>query len=105
MAPGDSCPASCCEGHLYQLERPNVKIYSTGQLLISAMKYERLMLRCSDCFKRCTEFVLPVRINSEPSGGVALGQYAARNSASVKTGGFTSPGMADTKPTATCHAP
>ena len=52
MAPGDPCPESGCEGHLHQLERPNVKIYLTGQPLISATKYERPVLRCSDCFKR-----------------------------------------------------
>jgi len=52
MAPGDSCPESGCEGHLHQLEQPNVKIYLTGQPLISATKYERPVLRCSDCFKR-----------------------------------------------------
>ena len=52
MALGDLCPESGCEGHLHQLERPNVKIYLTGQPLISATKYERSVLRCSDCFKR-----------------------------------------------------
>src|SRR5262249_55806472 len=52
MAPGDPCPESGCEGHLHQLEQPNVKIYLTGQPLISATKYERPVLRCSDCFKR-----------------------------------------------------
>ena len=52
MGPGDPCPESGCEGHLHQLERPNVKIYLTGQPLISATKYERPVLRCSDCFKR-----------------------------------------------------
>jgi hypothetical protein len=52
MAPGDPCLESGCEGHLHQLERPNVKIYLTGQPLISATKYERPVLRCSDCFKR-----------------------------------------------------
>src|SRR5262249_24918540 len=51
MAPGDPCPESGCEGHLHQLEQPNVKIYLTGQPLISATKYERRVLRCSDCFK------------------------------------------------------
>ena len=51
MAPGDPCPESGCEGHLHQLEQPNVKIYLTGQPLITATKYERLVLRCSDCFK------------------------------------------------------
>jgi len=30
MAPGDPCPESGCEGHLHQLEQPNVKIYLTG---------------------------------------------------------------------------
>jgi len=35
MAPGDPCPESGCEGHLHQLEQPNVKIYLTGQPLIS----------------------------------------------------------------------
>jgi transposase len=52
MAPGDPCPESGCEGHLHQLEQPNVKIYLTGLPLISATKYERPVLRCSDCFKR-----------------------------------------------------
>jgi hypothetical protein len=52
MTPGDPCPESGCEGHLHQLEQPNVKIYLTGQPLISATKYERSVLRCSDCFKR-----------------------------------------------------
>src|SRR5262245_33283389 len=52
VAPGDPCPESGCEGHLHQLEQPNVKIYLTGQPLISATKYERRVLRCSDCFKR-----------------------------------------------------
>jgi hypothetical protein len=52
MAPGDPCPESGCEGHLHQLGQPNVKIYLTGQPLISATKYERPVLRCSDCFKR-----------------------------------------------------
>ncbi|HKQ91549.1 MAG TPA: IS66 family transposase [Blastocatellia bacterium] len=52
MAPGDPCPESDCEGNLHQLEQPNVKIYLMGQPLISATKYERPVLRCSDCFKR-----------------------------------------------------
>jgi transposase len=52
MAPGDPCPESGCEGHLHQLKQPNVKIYLTGQPLITATKYERPVLRCSDCFKR-----------------------------------------------------
>src|SRR5215813_7832216 len=52
MAPGDPCPESGCEGHLHQLEQPNVKIYLTGQPLISATKFERSVLRCSECFKR-----------------------------------------------------
>jgi hypothetical protein len=52
MAQGDPCPESDCEGHLHQLEQPNVKIYLTGQPLISATKYERRVLRCSDCFNR-----------------------------------------------------
>jgi hypothetical protein len=52
MAPGDPCPESDCEGRLHQLEQPNVKIYLTGQPLISATKFERPVLRCSDCFKR-----------------------------------------------------
>jgi hypothetical protein len=38
MAPGDPCPESGCEGHLHQLEQPKVKIYLTGQPLISATK-------------------------------------------------------------------
>jgi hypothetical protein len=52
MAPGDPCPESGCEGHLHQLEQPNVKFYLTGRPLISATKYKRPVLRCSDCFKR-----------------------------------------------------
>ncbi|MBO0861129.1 MAG: hypothetical protein J2P21_22120 [Chloracidobacterium sp.] len=32
LAPGDPCPESGCEGHLHQLEQPNVKIYLTGGL-------------------------------------------------------------------------
>jgi hypothetical protein len=32
----------------------DVKIYLTGQPLISATKYERRVLRCSNCFKRYT---------------------------------------------------
>jgi hypothetical protein len=52
MAPGDPCPESGCEGHPHQLERANVKIYLTGRHLISATKYERPVLRCSDCFNR-----------------------------------------------------
>ena len=47
MAPGDPCPESGCEGHLHQLEQPNVKIYLTGRPLISATKYERLVLSYS----------------------------------------------------------
>ena len=46
MAPGDPCPESDCEGHLHQLEQPNVKIYLTGQPVISATKFERSVLRC-----------------------------------------------------------
>jgi hypothetical protein len=52
MASGDPCPESGCEGHLHQLEQPNVRIYLTGQPLITATKYERPVFRCSDCFKR-----------------------------------------------------
>jgi len=47
MAPGDPCRESGCEGHLHQLEQPNVKIYLTGQPLISATKYERSVLSYS----------------------------------------------------------
>ena len=32
MAPGDPCPESGCEGHLHQLEQPNVSIPSARQL-------------------------------------------------------------------------
>jgi hypothetical protein len=45
MAPGDPCPESGCEGHLHQLEQPNVKIYLMGQPLISATIYERPVLQ------------------------------------------------------------
>jgi hypothetical protein len=46
------CPESGCEGHLHQLERLNVKTHLTGQPFIRATKYERPVLRRSDCFKR-----------------------------------------------------
>jgi transposase len=52
ISAGDPCTELGCEGHLHQLEQPNVKIYLTGQPLISATKYERPVLRCSNCFKR-----------------------------------------------------
>src|SRR5215510_12787391 len=52
MAPGDPCPESGCEGHLHQLVLLNVKTHLTGQPFIRATKYERPVLRRSDCFKR-----------------------------------------------------
>jgi len=52
LTPGDCCPELGCEGHLHKLKKPNTKIFLTGQPLISATKYERQVLRCSDCFTR-----------------------------------------------------
>jgi len=78
MAPGDPCPESGCEGRLHQLEQPNVKIYLTGLPLISATKYERPVLRCSDCFER---FVadLPEGVSEkekfDPTADVAIALY------------------------------
>src|SRR5262245_10835092 len=70
MTPGDPCPASDCEGHLHQLEQPNVKIYLTGQPLISATKYKRRVLRCSDCFKRfAADLPEGVKENEKFDGG------------------------------------
>jgi hypothetical protein len=51
MAPGDLCPESDCEGHLHQLEQPNVKIYLTGQPLISATKFEPAILNTKIRFR------------------------------------------------------
>lgn len=50
LSPGDACPEPGCEGHLHQPRDPRVTIYLTGQPVISATKYERPVLRCSDCF-------------------------------------------------------
>lgn len=47
---GDRCPEPGCEGHLHQFREPKAPIYLTGQPVISATKYERPALRCSDCF-------------------------------------------------------
>jgi transposase len=50
MGAGDPCPNPDCRGHLQLLSAPRIKIYLTGQPLITATRYEREDLRCSDCF-------------------------------------------------------
>jgi hypothetical protein len=50
MRAGDRCPNPDCRGHLQLLSTPRIKIYLTGQPLITARRYEREDLRCSDCF-------------------------------------------------------
>src|SRR5262245_32553351 len=52
LSAGGRCPDPTCEGRLHKLEKPKTKIYLTGQPLISATKFERPILRCSDCFER-----------------------------------------------------
>jgi len=52
LSTGDRCPEPGCEGHLHRLKDPKVTIYLTGQPVINATKYERPLLRCSDCFTR-----------------------------------------------------
>jgi transposase len=50
MRAGDPCTNPDCRGHLQLLSAPRIKIYLTGQPLITATRYEREDLRCSDCF-------------------------------------------------------
>jgi transposase len=65
---GDPCPEPGCEGQLHQLKQPQVTIYLRGQPVINATKYERPLLRCSDCF---TSYVaeLPEDVKRDEKNG------------------------------------
>jgi transposase len=68
LVSGDRCPEAGCEGHLHQLREPKVTIYLTGQPVISATKYERPVLRCSDCFA-CYASDLPEEVKKDEQDG------------------------------------
>src|SRR5574341_283271 len=46
---GDACPDPACRGHLHRLKEPAPKIYLTGQPIVAATRYEREVLRCTNC--------------------------------------------------------
>ncbi len=46
---GDNCPNPDCRGCLHRLKEPQAKIYLTGQPVVGATRYEREVLRCTDC--------------------------------------------------------
>lgn len=71
LSPGDACPELGCKGHLHRLKEPRVNIYLTGQPIISATKYERPVLRCSDCFQPYTA-ELPEEVKRDEKTGKPL---------------------------------
>jgi hypothetical protein len=88
LSAGDACPEPGCEGHLHRLKEPRVNIYLTGQPIISATKYERPVLRCSDCFRPYTAELpeevkkdektgKPLKYDETADVGIALYKYGA----------------------------
>jgi hypothetical protein len=60
---GDACPG-LCGGRLYNLNQPTSLLQFTGQPLIQATNYERVVLRCAKCQQRY-EAPLPEGVNQE----------------------------------------
>lgn len=71
LSAGAACPDPTCAGHLHRLKEPRVNIYLTGQPIISATKYERPVLRCSDCFRPYTA-ELPEEVERDEQTGRPL---------------------------------
>jgi transposase len=46
---GDRCPDPDCRGCLHRLNKPSPKIYLTGHPVVSAARYDREVLRCTEC--------------------------------------------------------
>jgi hypothetical protein len=81
---GDPCPEPGCEGQLHQLKQPQVTIYLRGQPVINATKYERPLLRCSDCVIRRKSYVTflgRLRAAMLPAYPTCIGEAAAGISA------------------------
>jgi hypothetical protein len=49
---GERCPDRPCPGHLYDTNAPSILIERVGQPIVSAVAYERTVLRCSRCQER-----------------------------------------------------
>jgi hypothetical protein len=97
LVSGDRCPEAGCEGHLHQLREPKVTIYLTGQPVISATKYERAVLRCSDCFacyasdlpeevKKDEKDCRPEKYDETADVAIALYKYGAGKPCTQSTG-------------------
>jgi hypothetical protein len=52
LAPGSVCPACFGHGRLYDTGEPSILIKRTGQPVVSAVAYERQVVRCSYCQQR-----------------------------------------------------
>lgn len=60
---GEACPGRC-GGRLYDLNEPTSLLQFTGQPLIEATNYERVVLRCAKCQQRY-EAPLPEGVNEQ----------------------------------------
>jgi hypothetical protein len=75
---GDACPGRC-GGRLYDLNEPTSLLQFTGQPLIEATNYERVVLRCARCQQRyeapLPEGVAEERYDASCDATIALMRY------------------------------
>jgi hypothetical protein len=75
---GDACPG-LCGGRLYDLNEPTRLLQFTGQPLIQATNYERVVLRCAKCQERyeapLPEGVAEQRYDASCDATIALMRY------------------------------
>jgi hypothetical protein len=75
---GDACPGRC-GGRLYDLNEPTSLLQFTGQPLIEATNYERVVLRCAKCQQRyeapLPEGVAEERYDASCDATIALMRY------------------------------
>ncbi len=72
---GDRCPNPDCRGCLHRLKKPSPKIYLTGHPVVSATRYDREVLRCTQCeayFRAELPEGVPEKGKYDPTADVAI---------------------------------
>ncbi len=72
---GDHCPNPDCRGCLHRLKKPSPKIYLTGHPVVSATRYDREVLRCTQCqayFRAELPEGVPEKGKYDPTADVAI---------------------------------
>jgi transposase len=81
LHPGDHCPYRLCPGHLYDTSAPLIFIRLEGRPVVTATRYEQMVLRCSACQARFAAplpaGVLPEKYDATADAAMALMKYGA----------------------------